>query len=148
MTTTTAQATQVYQLFIKATPEAIWEAITKAEFSERYFYGARITVTPEAYRSLGPDGSEWMNADTVEFDPPRRLVHGWRALYDPELAEEDESRVTWEIEPREEGYCLLTVTHDRLEGAPKTAESASGIGWMMVLSGLKTLLETGQPLAG
>jgi uncharacterized protein YndB with AHSA1/START domain len=82
-----------------------------------------------------------------EFDPPRRLVQGWRSLYDPELAEEDESRVTWEIEPQEGGYCLLTVTHDRLGGAPKTAKSVSGTGWMMVLSGLKTLLETGRPLA-
>jgi hypothetical protein len=55
--------------------------------------------------------------------------------------------VTWEIEPQEGGYCKLTVTHDRLEGAPKTAASVSDGGWMMVLSGLKTLLETGEPLA-
>jgi hypothetical protein len=80
-----------------------------------------------------------------EYDPPRRLVHGWQGLYDPELAEEAESRVTWAIEPQDGGYCLLTVTHDQLEGAPKTAESVAG-GWMFVLSGLKTLLETGSPL--
>ena len=148
MTTTTAQATQVYQVFIKASPEAIWEAITQPEFTERYFYGARIENTAERHRSLGPDGSDWADSPTFEYDPPRRLVHGWRSLYDPELAEEDESRVTWEIEPQEGGYSLLTVTHDQLEGAPKTAESVSGPGWMMVLSGLKTLLETGEPLAG
>jgi uncharacterized protein YndB with AHSA1/START domain len=148
MTTMTAQATQVYQVFIKAGPEQIWDAITKPEFTEQYFYGARIENSAERHRSLGPDGSVWGDSRTFEFDPPRRLVHGWRSLYDPELAEEDESRVTWEIEPEEGGYAKLTVTHDQLEGAPKTAESVSGAGWMMVLSGLKTLLETGRPLAG
>jgi uncharacterized protein YndB with AHSA1/START domain/DNA-binding transcriptional ArsR family regulator len=148
VTTTTAQTTQVYQVFIRATPDAIWDAITKPEFTERYFYGARIENTPERHRSFGPDGSVWGDEPMYTFEPPRRLVQGWRSLYDPELAEEDESRVTWEIEPQEGGYCLLTVTHDRLEGAPKTAESVSGAGWMMVLSGLKTLLETGKPLAG
>jgi uncharacterized protein YndB with AHSA1/START domain len=150
MTTTTqaAQTTQVYQVFIKASPEAIWEAITTPEFTRRYFYEARIEVTPERYRSVGPDGSDWGDDPTFEYDPPRRLVHGWRSLYDPELADEAMSRVTWEIEPQEGGYCLLTVTHDQLEGAPKTAASVSGRGWMIVLSGLKTLLETGEPLAG
>jgi len=73
-------------------------------------------------------------------------VHGWRSLYHPELAEEPESRVTWEIEPQDGGVCKLTVVHDELEGAPKTARSVSGVGWMHVLSGLKTLLETGEPL--
>jgi uncharacterized protein YndB with AHSA1/START domain len=90
----------------------------------------------------------WADSPTFEFDPPKRLVHGWRSMYDPELAAEAESRVTWEIEAQDGGYSLLTVTHDQLEGAPKTAESVSGAGWMMVLSGLKTLLETGEPLAG
>jgi uncharacterized protein YndB with AHSA1/START domain len=146
MTTMTAQTTQVYQVFIKASPEAIWEAITTPDFTERYFYGARINITPERYGASGPDGQEWGNSHTFEFDPPRRLVHGWRSLYDPELALEDESRVTWEIEPQEAGFCKLTVVHDRLEGSPKTARAVYGPGWMMVLSGLKTLLETGQPL--
>jgi uncharacterized protein YndB with AHSA1/START domain len=146
MTTTVAQTTQVYQVFIKATAEEIWDAITKPEFTQQYFYGARISVVPDHYRSLGPDDAVWGDAGVEEFDPPRRLVHGWRSMYDPEMAAEDESRVTWEIEPRDEGVCLLTVVHDRLEGAPKTASSVAGQGWMMVLSGLKTLLETGKPL--
>ncbi|HEX6677412.1 MAG TPA: SRPBCC family protein [Actinomycetes bacterium] len=147
MTITATQTTQVYQVFIKATPEAIWDAITKPEFTERYFYGARIHNSAERHRSLGPDGSVWGDSPTLEFDPPRRLVHGWRSLYDPELADEEPSRVSWEIEPQEGGFCKLTVTHDQLEGAPKTAASVSGDGWTMVLSGLKTLLETGEPLA-
>jgi uncharacterized protein YndB with AHSA1/START domain len=83
----------------------------------------------------------------MEFNPPRRLVHEWKAGYSPELAAEQPSRVTWEIEPQDGGYSLLTLTHDRLEGAPKIAESVNGVGWMMVLSGMKTLLETGEPLA-
>ena len=76
------QATQIYQVFIKATPEQIWEAITTPEFTRRYFHGARITVTPDSYRSLGPDGSVWGDAQVLEFDPPRRLVHGWDSLYE------------------------------------------------------------------
>jgi uncharacterized protein YndB with AHSA1/START domain len=145
MTTTVAQTTQIYQVFIRATPEAIWEAITKPEFTARYFYGARIENTPERHRGLSPDGEVWGDAPTLEFEPPRRLVHEWRSLYDPELAEEEPSRVSWEIDPQDGGVCKLTVVHDRLEGAPKTAAGVSG-GWMFILSGLKTLLETGQPL--
>ena len=139
---------QVYRVYIQASPEQIWDAITKPEFTARYFHGARITVTPDHYESLGPDDVVWGDAGVEVFDPPRRLVHGWRSMYDPELSEESESRVSWEIEPDEDGVCRLTVTHDRLEGAPRTAESVSGEGWMGVISGLKTLLETGRPMNG
>ena len=150
MTTTpsTALATQVYQVFIRATPEAIWEAITTPRFTERYFHGSRIEITPTGRRSLGPDGELRGDSPVFEFDPPRKLVHGWLSLYDPELAAEEPSRVTWQIDRQDGGYCKLTVTHDRLEGAPKTAESVYGEGWMLVVSGLKTLLETGEGLAG
>jgi uncharacterized protein YndB with AHSA1/START domain len=146
-TATQVQTTQVYNIIIKATPEAVWEAITTPSFTEQYFYGARITVAPDHYSSLGPDGEIYGDEPVYEYDPPRKLVHGWLSRYDPELAAEDESRVTWEIEPQDNGTCLLTVVHDRLEGAPKTAASVAGVGWMTVLSGLKTLLETGKPLA-
>ena len=146
-TTTEVQTTQVYNIVIKATPETIWEAITEPAFTERYFYGSSITVTPDHYSSLGPSGDVRADEPVYEFDPPRRLVHGWRSRYDPELALEAESRVSWEIEPYDDGTCLLTVVHDRLEAAPKTAASVAGVGWMTVLSGLKTLLETGEPLA-
>ncbi len=148
MTTMTATTTQVYQLFIKASPEAIWDAITKPEFTAKYFYGARIENANGRRRAQGPNGELWGDEPILEEDPPRRLVHGWRSHYDPDLAAEEPSRVTWEIEPQEGGFSKLTVVHDQLEGAPKTAESVSGEGWMMVLSGLKTLLETGEPLAG
>jgi uncharacterized protein YndB with AHSA1/START domain len=93
-----------------------------------YFHGARIEASPERYVSHGPDGATWGDGPVFEFDPPRRLVHEWRSTYDPDMAAEQPSRVTWEIEPQEGGYCKLTLTHDKLEGAPKTARSVSGPG--------------------
>jgi uncharacterized protein YndB with AHSA1/START domain len=146
MTTTTAQTTQVYQLFIRATPEQVWDAITKSEFTTRYFFASRVELADGRRRAFGPNGELWGDSAILEEDPPRRLVHEWNGLYDPELAAEEPSRVTWEIEPQDGGYTKLTLVHDQLEGAPKTAESVAG-GWMFVLSGLKTLLETGEPLA-
>jgi uncharacterized protein YndB with AHSA1/START domain len=145
-TTTEIKTTQVFQVFIKATPEQIWEAITKPEFTEKYFFASRIEMNNGRRVSYGPDGSLWGDEAILEEDPPRRLVHGWRSLYDPELAEEEPSRVSWEIEPQDGGVSKLTVIHDQLEGAPKTAEHIAG--WTYILSGLKTLLETGKPLAG
>jgi uncharacterized protein YndB with AHSA1/START domain len=148
MTTVTATTTQVYRVFIRATPEAIWDAITKPEFTAQYFYGMRIEVTPERRRTFAPNEEDAFGDDPIlEYDPPRKLVHGWRAKWNPELAAEEQSRVTWEIEPRGDGVTLLTLVHDRLEGAPKTAAGVSGEGWMRVISGLKTLVETGKPLA-
>ena len=146
MTTMTAQTTQVYNVYILATPEQIWDAITKPEFTERYFHGVRVEVR-DGRRFSAVGDTKW-DEEVLEEDPPRRLVHRWVSSYDEEMAAEEPSRVTWEIEPQDGGTTLLTVVHDRLEGAPKTAESVSGRGWMFVLSGLKTLLETGKPLAG
>jgi uncharacterized protein YndB with AHSA1/START domain len=146
MTTLTETTVQVYQVFIKATPEQIWEALIDPDFTTKYFYGSRVTITPERRSSTNPDGTEsWGDSPVTEWDPPRRLVHGWHALYDPELASEGASRVTWEIEAQEGGVSKLTLVHDQLENAPKTAASVAG-GWTFVLSGLKTLLETGEPL--
>jgi uncharacterized protein YndB with AHSA1/START domain len=145
----TEQATQVYSVFIRATPEQVWDGITKPEFTTRYFHGTRIESTFEPgapYLSLAGDGDQTLvDGEVLESDPPRLLKHTWRALYDPETANEAHSRVTWEIEPQEGGVTKLTVTHDQLEAAPKTAVSVAG-GWSYVLSGLKTLLETGEPL--
>jgi len=149
-TVTDIQTTQVYQLFIRATPEAIWEAITKPEFTVQYFHGSVIDCTfepGEPYRGWSADRSQqYVEGEVLECEPPRRLVHTWVALYSEATAGEQPSRVTWEIEPQEGGHCKLTVVHDQLEGAPNTAASVSGEGWMYVLSGLKTLVETGRPL--
>jgi len=144
MSTVTAETTQVYRIFIRATPEQVWDAITKPEFTERYFHGVRIEVRDGRRLSLLGD-LQW-EEPVLESNPPHKLVHSWISYYDEELAAEEPSRVTWEIEPQDGGYTLLTVTHDRLEGAPKTAAGVSGTGWMGVLSNLKSFLETGEPL--
>jgi uncharacterized protein YndB with AHSA1/START domain/DNA-binding transcriptional ArsR family regulator len=143
----TALATQVYQVFIRATAEEIWQALVDPEVTSKYFHGARITATADRMISLGPDGSVWGDSEVEEFDPPRKLVYGWQSLYDPELAAEPTSRVTFEIEPAGDGVHRLVLTHDRLEASPGTAETVSGAGWMFVLSNLKTYLETGESLA-
>ena len=144
-TATEVQTVQVYQLFIKAGPEAVWDAVTNPEFTQRYFYGMRIETTRERRRVFAAE-DDWGDDEIIEFDPPKKLVHGWRAKWNDEFRAEPESRVTWELEPQDDGTTLLTLVHDRLEHSPKTAAAVSGPGWMRVLSGLKTLLETGDPL--
>jgi uncharacterized protein YndB with AHSA1/START domain len=149
--TETSLATQVYQVFIKATPDQIWDAMTKPEFTENYFYGSRISVDENPggkFIGRAGDGDSILaDGEVLEYDRPRRLQHTWHALYDEATAGEPASRVTWELEAEDGGVTKLTVVHDRLEAAPKTAESVAG-GWSYILSGLKTLLETGQPLQG
>lgn len=147
-TVTEINTTQLYQVFIKATPEQIWEAITNPEFTKKYLYGTRaeFDLRPGgSFRSLAGDSDELMvEGEVLEVDEPRKLVQTWRFMYDPELAAEGFTRVTWDIEEGEGGVTKLTATHE-LEGAPKTAEHVAG-GWSYILSGLKTLLETGKPL--
>jgi uncharacterized protein YndB with AHSA1/START domain len=149
MTTITETAMQVYQVFIKASPEQIWDAITKPEFTQKYLYGTRsqYDLRPGGkFISLAGDSEDVMvDGEVQESDPPRKLVHTWLVHYDPEMATEQASRVTWEIEPQDGGFAKLTVVHDQLEASPRTAATVAG-GWSFVLSGLKTLLETGKPL--
>ncbi|WP_322748261.1 MULTISPECIES: SRPBCC domain-containing protein [unclassified Frankia] len=150
MTTTTTPTTQTYRVFIRATPQQIWDAITKPEFSPGYLFGALVETTGTVgspFRYHSPDRTAlWGDETVLDADPPHRLVVGYRALYDPDLATEAPSRVSWHVASEENRVSLLTVTHDRLEGAPKTAARVADTGWMRVLSGLKTLLETGEPL--
>ena len=159
-TTETNVTTQVYRVYIKATPEAIWAAITTPEWTQKYGYRgpAEYDLRPGgAYRGLASEAmKEYGSADVavdgqvIEVDPPRKLVQTWRFLWDPELAAES-TRVTWEIDPGEDGVSTLTVTHD-LDGAPGTAKYVAGEvpqaggGWSQTLSDLKTLLETGRSL--
>ena len=137
--------TQVHRIFIKAAPEAIWEAITKPEFTRRYFYGSSIDTTtqpgsPCVYRSTD---APLVDGEVLESDPNHRFVITWRSLYHPPSVDEPASRVTWLIEPQEGGHCCLTVIHDRLDSSPNTAKNV-GAAWMFVLSGLKTVVETGE----
>lgn len=143
-----ASTTQVYVLYIKATADAVWSAITEPEQVGKFFHGMHLDASYEVgghLRSWSPDRStQWGDNTVLEWDPPRRLVHTWRSLYDDELAAEPQSRVTWEVEPAADGLTKLTLVHDRLEDSPKTA--ASVVGWSWILSNLKTIVETGAPL--
>ncbi|SRR5712691_1373350 len=148
---TAVKPKQVYEVFIRATPEKIWDAITKPEFTSQYFYGSHAGFDPDfkpgsPFASHAGDGETVLvEGEIVEAERPLKLVHTWRALYDPELAADAPSRVSWEIEPMDGGVCKLSVVHDEFEGETATYRSVAG-GWSWVLSGLKTLLETGEPL--
>lgn len=165
MTTTepTIATTQVYRVYIRATPQAIWDAITQPEWSERYGYGGRAEYdlrSGGAYRGLTSEAMRAMGApelavdgEVVEVDPPQRLVQTWRMVMDEGMAAEGFTRVTYEIKEGQGGVTRLTLIHE-LAGAPTLAvllsggmeEQGAGGGWSWVLSGLKTLLETGAPL--
>jgi uncharacterized protein YndB with AHSA1/START domain len=155
--------TQAYQVYIKATSEAIWDAITTSEWTQRYGYGGRVDYELRpggAYRAYATEDmlahgapDVIVEGEVVEADAPRRLVQTWNALFDPQIAAEAATRLTFEVEPAEGGVTKLTVTH-QLEGAPMTGALVGGTipgtggGWSYVLSDLKTLLETGTSLAG
>ena len=145
--TQTDLAVQVYQVFIKATPEQIWDAITKSEFTTRYFFGSELESSFEpgaSYTQWAPAREKvWVEGEVLESEPPRRLVHTWRSLFDDDSAQEQPSRVSWAIEPQQGGVTKLTVVHDQL---PDSANAELYGGWPMILSGLKTLLETGELL--
>jgi uncharacterized protein YndB with AHSA1/START domain len=168
MTTKTDLETQVYRVYIKASPEAIWDAITKPEWSERYGYGGRVEYDLRpggTYRAFASEDMKQARAqmggaptpdvivdgEVVESDPPRKLVQTWRMLMDVGPEAEGFTRLTYEIAETMPGVSRLTLTHE-LEGAPRLAlflgggmeSEGAGGGWAEVLSDLKTLLETGE----
>jgi len=137
---------KVFEIYIKTTPERLWEAITNPELRSKYTFGVAVRSdwTPGSrYEGRSPKApTSIFEGENLEVDPPRRLVQSFKAMWSDEVKSEGTSRVTWEIEQVEDS-CRLTVTHDQLrEGA--NAELYGG--WPMVLSGLKTLLETGELL--
>ncbi|MHB8459671.1 MAG: ArsR/SmtB family transcription factor [Candidatus Limnocylindrales bacterium] len=137
---------KVFEIYIKTTPERLWQAITDPEIRAKYNFGACQTsdFTPGSHYEMGAPGAPGLlgEGENLEVDPPRRLVQSMVALWSEDVKSEGTSRITWEIEPIGDS-CRLTVTHDQLrEGAN---EQLYG-GWPMILSGLKTWLETGQLL--
>jgi DNA-binding transcriptional ArsR family regulator/uncharacterized protein YndB with AHSA1/START domain len=137
---------KVFEIYIKTTPERLWEAIVDDEMRQKYNFGVgvRSDWTPgSGYEGFHPGaGIALASGENLEVDPPRRLVQSFNALWGEQVRSEGTSRVTWEIEQVEDS-CRLTVTHDQLaEGAN---DKLFG-GWPMILSGLKTLLETGEAL--
>jgi uncharacterized protein YndB with AHSA1/START domain len=170
MTTTQTTTTQVYRVYIKATPEAIWDAITKPEWTQRYGYTGlvdydlrpgghyKVRPTPEFRAGAEARGNELpeviIQGEVLEADPPRKLITTFHMLMDPQTAAEPATRITHEVKDTGNGVCSLTLTHE-LEGAPVLAAIISGAledegaggGHAWVLSDLKSLLETGKPLA-
>jgi len=137
---------KVFEIYIKTTPERLWEAITSSEMRQKYSFGVGVDSDWQpgsGYKAVHPGaGIAISEGENVEVDPPRRLVQTFTALWSDEVKAEGPSRVTWEIEQVEDS-CRLTVIHDELR------EGANGElygGWPMILSGLKTLLETGELL--
>jgi uncharacterized protein YndB with AHSA1/START domain len=137
---------KVFEIYIKTTPERLWEAITDSELRSKYNFGVGVEsdwTSGSHYRGGSPSAPDAiLEGENLEVDPPRRLVQSFNALWGEQVRSEATSRVTWEIEQVEDS-CRLTVTHDQLrEGANSDLYG----GWPMILSGLKTLLETGETL--
>ncbi|MGI8916043.1 MAG: SRPBCC family protein [Chloroflexota bacterium] len=155
---------QMYRVYIKATPQAIWDAITRPEWTEKYGYAGLVDFELRPGGKFRIYANEGMKAhpgvpdvisdgEVIEANPPHKLVQTWRMLMTPELTAEGFTRLTYEIEAVRGGVTKLTVTHDA-SGAPQFAAvlageaeaQGAGGGWNEVLSGLKTLLETGAQL--
>jgi len=135
---------KVFEIYITTTPERLWEAITNSDLRAKYTFGVGIDSewTPGSRYTAGQPGGPISEGENLEVDPPRRLVQSFDALWSDDVRAEGTSRVTWEIEQVADS-CRLTVTHDQLrEGAHGELYG----GWPMILSGLKTLLETGETL--
>jgi uncharacterized protein YndB with AHSA1/START domain len=154
---------QMYRVYIKAAPEAIWEAITTPEWTVRYGFAPVVEYELRAGGAFRSHANEGMLAlgcpeiisdgEVLEVDPPRKLLQTYRMTMTPEMQAEGFTRLTYEIEPVRGGVCKLTVTHD-MSVAPMWASvmrgdaesTGAGGGWSEILSGLKTLLETGEQL--
>jgi uncharacterized protein YndB with AHSA1/START domain len=137
---------KVYEIYIRTTPERLWQAITDSDIRSKYTFGVQVAcdwTEGARFEQSHPSAPSLLGeGEILAVDPPRRLVQSMRALWSDEVKSEGTSRVTWEIEPVGDS-CRLTVTHDQLrEGAN---EELYG-GWPMILSGLKTWLETGELL--
>ena len=134
---------KVYEIYIRTTPEQLWAAITDPETRAKYNFGAQVISdwTPGSHFEMGhPTAGVLLGeGENLEVDPPRRLVQSMVALWGDDVKAEGATRITWEIEPVGDS-CRLIVTHDQLrEGANDQLYG----GWPMILSGLKTWLETG-----
>jgi len=137
----------VFQVYIRTTPERLWQAITDPAFTERYFFQTRVETTWERGGQLKywmHDGGLAVEGEVLEVEPPRRLVTTWAFRHEPDLAVDPPSRVTWEIEPLGE-TCRLTLIHNDFPSETATSRSVVQ-GWPVVLSSLKSLLETGEAL--
>jgi uncharacterized protein YndB with AHSA1/START domain len=137
----------VYVTYIRTTPEKLWEALIEPEFTKQYWYGVTQVSEWKVGASWSLKFEDGRTADTgevLEYDPPRRLAVKWRNEFRPELKEEGYSRCVIEVEPLGDAV-KLTVTHTIEREDSKFIAAVSG-GWPAILSSLKSLLETGEPL--
>ena len=146
--TTDSKPQLVYQIIIKAPQERVWEAITKPEFTSRYYYGSTLKTdltvgSPFTYHM--PNGSPIVEGEVVASEPPNRLVHTYHSLWPP-MNEDAPTRVTWELESMPGGVTKVTVVHEDFQGQTATYKGLQGGGWAWILSNMKTLLETGEPM--
>lgn len=138
----------VYQIYLRAGLQQVWDAIVDPAFTRQYFFGSAFATPPVAgqpYASVLPDGTVAVDGEIEECDPPHRLVQTWHVRYDERMAEEPASRVTWELQEAGEGLVRLRVVHGDLAFSPLTWANVGG-GWPYVLDGLKSLVETGRAL--
>jgi uncharacterized protein YndB with AHSA1/START domain len=138
----------VYVICIRTTPEKLWDALTKPEFTRQYWAGTRQEsdwTVGSSWKALTPDGRVWDTGEILEADRPRRLVLTWRNEHWPEMRAEGFTRLTYELEPIQDTV-KLTLTHEIDVERSKLMEALSN-GWPSVLCSLKSFLETGEPLA-
>ena len=148
MANATETRTHVFQIYVRCTPEQLWEGITSGGLTKRYFHDTTVESTWEPGASVvyrNADGSIAVEGEVIACDRPRSLSYSWRVLYDPAAAEEAPSGVAGEIEPLGEN-CRLTLTHDEFPPGSAVFENV-GEGWPVLLSSLKSLIETGEPLS-
>ena len=137
----------VYVTYIRTTPEKLWTALTDAEFNRKYWFGGYQDSDFKAgspWKIVMPDGKITDSGSVLESDPPRRLVLKWRNEFMPELKAEGYGRATFDIE-QQDGSVKLTVLHE-IDVPDSKLIKAVGGGWPKILSGLKSLLETGEGL--
>jgi uncharacterized protein YndB with AHSA1/START domain/DNA-binding transcriptional ArsR family regulator len=139
----------IFTIFIRTTPEALWQAITESEFTMQYYYSNSVESDwrpGSSYRyTIGDDLA--IVGTVLESDPPRRLVSTFDARWDEHVAPDPPTTITWEIESAGDQLCKLTVVHEGFASRTATYDSVGG-GMPYILSALKTLLETGRPLTG
>ena len=137
---------KVYEIYIRTTPERLWQAITDGEIRRKYSFGVTVKsdwTAGSRYEALAGNAHPISEGENLEVEPPHKLVQTFHAVWGDDVKAAGTSRVTWQIESIADDSCRLVVTHDQL---PESVNAQIYGGWPMILSGLKTWLETGEEL--
>jgi uncharacterized protein YndB with AHSA1/START domain len=142
------ETTNVFEIYIQATQDKVWQALSDPDIMAKYFFGSRVESNGKpgsTYYFVSADGTRIPTGKVVEIDPPRRMVSTFKPeTHNGEPTDIAESLLTWEITPMGNA-CKLTLIHDKLDATHPLAKEF-GQGWTMFLSAIKTYLETGEPL--